>query len=108
MRCGVFGIACLWGFVRGVCMYARCFFFLFGGNTNQTNVHNHIITYQPAHVTLIDPTLIPNQPLSHMIPGDHVLLSSYDRRVVWFDLDLASTPYRTLKYHTKVTKLIDL
>ena len=31
--------------------------------------------------------------------GDHVLVGSYDRRVVWFDLDLSSTPYKTLKFH---------
>ena len=30
------------------------------------------------------------------------MVSSYDRRVVWFDLDLSSMPYKTLKYHTKV------
>lgn len=40
---------------------------------------------------------------SLLIAGDHVLVSSYDRRVVWFDLDLSSMPYKTLKYHTKVS-----
>ncbi|CAN0336466.1 unnamed protein product, partial [Hapterophycus canaliculatus] len=35
--------------------------------------------------------------------GDHLIVGSYDRRVAWFDLDLSSTPYKTLKYHTKVT-----
>lgn len=34
--------------------------------------------------------------------GDHLIVGSYDRRVAWFDLDLSSTPYKTLKYHTKV------
>lgn len=29
--------------------------------------------------------------------GDHVIAGSLDRRTVWFDLDLASTPYKTLK-----------
>jgi len=32
--------------------------------------------------------------------GDHVLIGSYDRRVVWFDLDRGGMPYKTLKYHT--------
>jgi ribosome biogenesis protein ERB1 len=36
--------------------------------------------------------------------GDHILLGSYDRRVVWFDMDLASTPYKTLKYHEKAVR----
>ncbi len=29
--------------------------------------------------------------------GDHVLLSSYDKRVVWFDMDLSAKPYKTLR-----------
>jgi ribosome biogenesis protein ERB1 len=36
--------------------------------------------------------------------GDHVLLGSLDRRVAWFDMDLASTPYKTLRYHTKAIR----
>lgn len=26
--------------------------------------------------------------------GDHVLVGSFDRRLVWFDMDLSSTPYK--------------
>jgi len=36
--------------------------------------------------------------------GDHVLVGSLDRRVVWFDLDLSSTPYKTLKYHDRAVR----
>lgn len=36
--------------------------------------------------------------------GDHVLIGTYDRRVIWFDLDLSSTPYKTLKYHEKAVR----
>ena len=36
--------------------------------------------------------------------GDHIIIGSYDRRVVWFDLDLSSTPYKTLKYHEKAIR----
>ena len=36
--------------------------------------------------------------------GDHVVIGSYDRRVVWFDMDLASTPYKTLKFHEKAIR----
>jgi ribosome biogenesis protein ERB1 len=36
--------------------------------------------------------------------GDHVLVGSYDRRVVWFDLDLSSTAYKTLKFHEKAVR----
>jgi len=36
--------------------------------------------------------------------GDHLLIGSYDRRLCWFDLDLSSTPYKTLKYHEKAVR----
>lgn len=32
--------------------------------------------------------------------GEHVIAGSYDKRTLWFDAELASTPYKTLKYHT--------
>lgn len=38
--------------------------------------------------------------------GDHVVVGSYDRRVVWFDLDLSSTPYKTLKFHEKAVRCV--
>jgi ribosome biogenesis protein ERB1 len=36
--------------------------------------------------------------------GDHLVVGSLDRRVVWFDLDLGATPYKTLKYHEKAIR----
>lgn len=36
--------------------------------------------------------------------GDHVLIGSYDRRVVWFDLDLGTKPYKTLQYHDRAVR----
>lgn len=39
--------------------------------------------------------------------GDHVVIGSYDRRVVWFDLDLSSTPYKTLKFHEKAVRSLE-
>ncbi|RHY34752.1 hypothetical protein DYB32_000695 [Aphanomyces invadans] len=43
----------------------------------------------------------------HVHPtGDHVLVGSYDRRLCWFDLDLSSTPFKTLKYHEKATRAV--
>mmetsp|Transcript_20707 Transcript_20707/g.31071 ORF Transcript_20707/g.31071 Transcript_20707/m.31071 type:complete len:825 (-) Transcript_20707:98-2572(-) len=38
--------------------------------------------------------------------GDHVIVGSLDRRMVWFDLDLSSTPYKTLKYHEKALRCV--
>ena len=31
--------------------------------------------------------------------GDHLIVTSYDRRVCWFDLDFGKSPYRKLRYH---------
>mmetsp|Transcript_19093 Transcript_19093/g.28098 ORF Transcript_19093/g.28098 Transcript_19093/m.28098 type:complete len:848 (+) Transcript_19093:79-2622(+) len=33
--------------------------------------------------------------------GDHIIAGSLDRKMVWFDLDLSETPYKTLRYHEK-------
>jgi WD40 repeat protein len=38
--------------------------------------------------------------------GDHLLLGTYDRRVIWFDLDLSSMPYKTLKYHGRAVRQV--
>ena len=38
--------------------------------------------------------------------GDHVIIGSLDRRMVWFDLDLSSTPFKTLKYHEKALRAV--
>lgn len=36
--------------------------------------------------------------------GDHLIVGSLDRRMLWFDLDLSATPYRTLKYHERAIR----
>lgn len=38
--------------------------------------------------------------------GDHVVVGSLDRRLVWFDLDLSNTPYKTLKYHERALRSV--
>lgn len=38
--------------------------------------------------------------------GDNVIASSFDKRVLWHDLDLASTPYKTLRYHDKAVRSV--
>lgn len=37
--------------------------------------------------------------------GDHILVSSYDKRVCWFDLDLSVRPYKTLRNHEKAVRV---
>ena len=36
--------------------------------------------------------------------GDHLIVGTLDRRMLWFDLDLSSTPYKTLKYHERAIR----
>ena len=38
--------------------------------------------------------------------GDNLLIGSYDNRLCWFDLDLSSKPYKTLKYHRDCVKQV--
>eukprot|EP00934_Nitzschia_sp_Nitz4_P003308 Nitzschia sp. Nitz4//scaffold128_size63911//21588//24089//NITZ4_006217-RA/size63911-snap-gene-0.57-mRNA-1//1//CDS//3329534826//3298//frame0 len=38
--------------------------------------------------------------------GDHLIVGSLDRRMVWFDLDLSHTPYKTLKYHERALRSV--
>jgi len=38
--------------------------------------------------------------------GDHLIVGSLDRRMVWFDLDLSHTPYKTLKYHERAVRAV--
>lgn len=38
--------------------------------------------------------------------GDHLLASSYDKRVLWHDLDLGATPYKTMRYHEKAVRSV--
>lgn len=38
--------------------------------------------------------------------GDHLIVGSLDRRMIWFDLDLSHTPYKTLKYHERALRSV--
>jgi ribosome biogenesis protein ERB1 len=42
----------------------------------------------------------------HPRGGDHLIAGSYDKRVLWHDLDLSSTPYKTLRYHEKAVRSV--
>ncbi|EAS04137.2 ribosome biogenesis protein bop1, putative (macronuclear) [Tetrahymena thermophila SB210] len=33
--------------------------------------------------------------------GDNLIVGSFDKKVLWFDLDLGNTPYKNMKYHEK-------
>ncbi|KAF8420855.1 NUC169 domain-containing protein [Tirmania nivea] len=38
--------------------------------------------------------------------GDNLLVGSYDRRLLWHDLDLSSKPYKTMRYHEKAIRSV--
>ncbi|OBA14117.1 uncharacterized protein OGAPODRAFT_102036 [Ogataea polymorpha] len=42
----------------------------------------------------------------HPRGGDHILAGSYDKRVLWHDLDLSATPHKTLRYHEKAVRAV--
>lgn len=38
--------------------------------------------------------------------GDNLIVGSYDRRLLWHDLDLSVRPYKTLRYHPKAIRAV--
>ena len=36
--------------------------------------------------------------------GDNFILGTYDKKIVWFDLDMGAKPYKSLKYHDKAIR----
>ncbi|KAL8945881.1 MAG: hypothetical protein Q9222_007640 [Ikaeria aurantiellina] len=36
--------------------------------------------------------------------GDNIIVGSYDKRLLWHDLDLSVRPYKTLRYHKKAIR----
>ncbi|ERF70605.1 Ribosome biogenesis protein ERB1 [Endocarpon pusillum Z07020] len=46
-------------------------------------------------------------PTSSAISGsDNLIAGSYDRRLLWHDLDLSPRPYKTLRYHQKAIRAV--
>jgi len=38
--------------------------------------------------------------------GDNLIVGSYDKRLLWHDLDLSARPYKTLRYHKKAIRAV--
>ena len=38
--------------------------------------------------------------------GDNLIVGSYDKRLLWHDLDLSMRPYKTLRYHKKAIRAV--
>jgi len=69
----------------------------------------HIRIYDLTKQVLVKKLICPARWISSIAlhpSGDHLLIGSYDRKVCWYDLDMASTPYKTLKYHSKAVRAV--
>jgi len=96
----------------------RPFAKLKGGHVQSCAFHPsnpHFLVATKTGVRIYD--LQKQQPLKHLVSGakwissisvhptgDHVVCGSYDRRIVWFDLDFATKPYKTLQYHDRAVR----
>jgi ribosome biogenesis protein ERB1 len=38
--------------------------------------------------------------------GDHLITGGFDRKLEWFDIDISSTSFKTLKYHSKAVRAV--
>lgn len=38
--------------------------------------------------------------------GDNVIVGTYDKKVMWFDLDLSTKPYQTLRFHGNAVRSV--
>ncbi|MXQ93663.1 hypothetical protein E5288_WYG022360 [Bos mutus] len=45
-------------------------------------------------------------PPPNLPPGDNVICGSYDSKLVWFDMDLSTKPYRVLRHHKKALRAV--
>ena len=77
--------------------------FLFVANKQQVRIY-HLVEQKMAKRLVSGCRWI--QSIDVHPSGDHVIVGSLDRRMVWFDLDLSSTPYKTLKYHEKALRSV--
>ena len=39
--------------------------------------------------------------------GDNFILGTYDKKIIWFDMDMGSKPYKNLKYHDKAIRNVN-
>lgn len=38
--------------------------------------------------------------------GDNLLVSTYDKKMLWFDLDLSTKPYQTMRLHKNAVRCV--
>jgi len=71
--------------------------------------NSHVRIYHLIKQTLVKKLVSGCKQISDMSvhpSGDHLIVGSLDRKMSWFDLDLSSTPYKTLKYHENAIRSV--
>lgn len=43
----------------------------------------------------------------HKSSGNHLIVGSYDKRLAWFDLEMANRPYKILRYHQRAIRAVE-
>ena len=77
--------------------------FLFAATVKDVRVY-HLV--KQTMVKKLTPNVKHITSLSIHPTGDHVIVGSLDRKHVWFDLDLSTNPYKSLKYHTAAVRTV--
>ena len=42
----------------------------------------------------------------HPAGGDNLIVGTYDKRLLWHDLELSPRPYKTLRFHSKAIRAV--
>lgn len=80
------------------------FFFLL---TSQTQ--KNIRIYDLVKQELIKKLITNSKWISNMAihpKGDNLLVSTYDKKMLWFDLDLSTKPYQTIRLHKNAVRSV--
>lgn len=82
-------------------------YFLFYQHHSQTQ-HN-VRVYDLVKQELIKKLLTNSKWISGMSihpKGDNLLVSTYDKKLLWFDLDLSTKPYQTIRLHRNAVRSV--
>jgi ribosome biogenesis protein ERB1 len=78
---------------------------------NQRNIRSYDLSKQTL-LKIVQPgarwiSSFDIHPTSASVAGsDNLIVGSYDRRLLWMDLDLSPRPYKTLRYHEKAIRTV--
>lgn len=76
-------------------------------NNLPTQTQKNIRIYDLVKQELIKKLLSNSKWISDMAihpKGDNLLVSTYDKKMLWFDLDLSTKPYQTIRLHKNAVR----